>query len=231
MGRLRAPYPTVNGVTSNLHIIYWRGLHAPALSTVNGIIPHLLSTEGSLMPPPLYLLWMVWYPYLLSPEGGLMPPPLILYLFSAEGRLMPPYIYCKWYGTPTCYLLKVAGCSRPYIYCKWYDTVPTVSWRWLDAPAPISTVNGLTRPTSFLLKVAWCLRPISTANGMIPIPVNSWRWLDAPGPISTVNGMIPQLLSPEGGLRPPLLYLPQMIWYPYLLTILNVAWCPALYLL
>ena len=46
---------------------------------------------------------------------------------------------------------------RPYIYCKWYDTKTynlLKVFGGLHAPAPISTVNGLTNPTCYLLKVA-----------------------------------------------------------------------------
>ena len=59
---------------------------------------YLLSDEGDLMPPPLYLLEVVWYTYLQSSEGSIMPH---------------PYIYCKWYDTKTYNLLKVLGDLMP----------------------------------------------------------------------------------------------------------------------
>ena len=85
---------------------------------------------------------------------------------------------------------------RPYIHCKWCDIKNLLSAegaRWLDAPAPISTVNGMIPlPVN---SWRWLDSP--------PLPIVSWRWLDAPSPISTINCMIPLHINyTEGSLMP-----------------------------
>ena len=116
--------------------------------------------------------------------------------------------------------------------------IPVICWRWLDAPATISTVNGLTHPTCYLLKMAWCPAPISTVNDLthpacyllkvawFPLYLLFMVW--CPYLLSAEVGLMPHpyfyckwsdtsyLLSAEGDLMPPLLYLLEVVWYTYL---------------
>ena len=51
----------------------------PPISNVNGMMPHMLSAEVSLMPRPYFYCKWSDTSYMLSAEDGLMPRPLYIF--------------------------------------------------------------------------------------------------------------------------------------------------------